>query len=53
MATQTRLAAGVEEWMDSRYVLVIKSKDLGCPRYTADGEGGAETKFSFLVYRAG
>lgn len=33
--------------MDSRYFWVVKSKDLGCPRYTADGEGGTETKFRF------
>lgn len=36
-----------EERMDSRYFLVVKSKDLGCLRYTADGEGGTETKFRF------
>lgn len=36
-----------EEWMDSRYFSVVKSKDLGCPRYKADGEGGTGTKFRF------
>lgn len=42
-----------EEQMDLRCVLVVKSKDLGCPRYSADGEGGTETKFSFLTCAAG
>lgn len=42
-----------EGWRDSRYVLVVKSKGLGCPRYTADGEGGTETKFRSLTRRAG
>lgn len=36
-----------EEWKDSRYFLVVKSKALGCPRDTADGEGRTETNFRF------
>ena len=33
--------------------LVLKSKDLECPGYTADGEGGRGLKFRFLIRATG
>lgn len=42
-----------EEQIDSREVWVVRSKDLGCRGYTADGEGGAGTKFRFLTCTTG
>lgn len=42
-----------EEWMHAGCDLVVKSKGLGCARHTAEGEGGTETKFTFLTCTAG
>lgn len=39
--------------MESRHILVVKSKDLGGHRHTAGGEGGTGIKLQFLIHTTG